>query len=72
MKLLGKFLITGGDSIAPNPRTPHETLGQAIHQASVMIDNRDFNQEGAIIWIPYKCIRKKPTPVEVTDAPAQV
>ena len=68
MKLLNKFLVTGGDSTAPNPRIPHDSIEQAVHAATNMLNNRDFQQDGAIIWIPCKVVRLKNQPVEVLDA----
>ena len=67
MKLLGKYIITGADSPHPNPRMPHDTLAQAIHQAGVMIQNREFRQSGALIWTPCKIVRFRQLPVDVID-----
>lgn len=57
-KLLTKFLITGGNTIDPRPRTPQASLTGAIDNARKMVANRGFTDDCAIIWKPSHIVKR--------------
>ncbi len=64
MSLLNKFIITGIHTVEPRPKHSYKSEEDAINQAKVFMQNKDYKGTGIIIWKPYKVLKFKEQPIQ--------
>ena len=70
VRLEAKFLVTGSDSLYPKPVVTHRSVESAVQSATTLVTNNNFTQHGAIVWKPFRLVRRKAPvlpPIEVVE-----
>lgn len=56
--LLGEYLVTGSDTLVPNPIIPQPSFNAAVARLNFLFDLESFGQQEGLIWAPVAIVRR--------------